>query len=371
VIRLGGIPSFVQLLGSPSPEVAEQAVWALGNIAGDSPRARDMVMQAGGLDKLLNLIKPQAKVTLLRNITWAISNLCRGKPRPDFEPLRPAMPALAHLIQQVDEEVVTDACWALSYVSDDGLENVKIQAVVDQPDLVVKLVQLLMSGSAKIQTPALRTVGNIVTGDDSQTQAMIDAGVLQAIYGLLSSNKKALRKEAAWAISNITAGNTAQIQEIINANLFPQLISMLKNDEFDVQKEVAWAVSNACSGGRPSQIRHLVNEGAILPLVNLLQCADPKIIMVALEGLDCILKVGKEPSGNKHAEAVEECGGLDQIEELQRHDNVEIYHKAQQLLKSYFDSEEEEMLATQPVSNGSQFVFNGSSVPSANMKFAF
>ena len=40
VIDCGAIPVFVRILSSPSEEVREQAVWALGNIAGDHPTTR-------------------------------------------------------------------------------------------------------------------------------------------------------------------------------------------------------------------------------------------------------------------------------------------------------------------------------------------
>jgi len=44
VINHNAVPLFVQLLTSPSDDVREQAVWALGNIAGDSPTCRDLVL---------------------------------------------------------------------------------------------------------------------------------------------------------------------------------------------------------------------------------------------------------------------------------------------------------------------------------------
>jgi importin subunit alpha-2 len=53
------------------------------------------------------------------------------------------LPALALLVNNQDKEVVSDACWALSYLTDGSVE--RIQAVIDS-GVVPRLVQLLGSG---------------------------------------------------------------------------------------------------------------------------------------------------------------------------------------------------------------------------------
>uniref|UniRef100_A0A7S3RB89 Importin subunit alpha n=1 Tax=Dunaliella tertiolecta TaxID=3047 RepID=A0A7S3RB89_DUNTE len=347
VMDAGAVPIFVSLLASPSDDVREQAVWALGNIAGDSPKCRDYVLSFNAMAPLLEQLVETSKITMLRNATWTLSNFCRGKPSPQFSITKNALPTLARLIHHNDEEVLTDACWALSYLSDG--DNERIDRVIEA-GVCRRLVELLMHPAAAVLVPALRTVGNIVTGNDMQTQVIINCNALQCLLNLLMTNhKKSIKKESCWTISNITAGTKEQIQAVIDANLFPPLINMLSVAEFDIKKEAAWAISNATSGGSAEQIRQLVSYNCIRPLCELLTVNDVRIITVALEGLENILKVGDQlrkmpgSSGvNPYAQLIEDAEGLDKIEVLQDHPNEDLYEKAVHILETYFDIDEGE-----------------------------
>ena len=77
------------------------------------------------------------------------------------------LPALVQLVRHDDLDVKVDACWALSFLAD-GPQN-QIQAVIDS-QIIPYLVPKLQNTEPKIVMPALRTLGNIVTGSDAQTQ---------------------------------------------------------------------------------------------------------------------------------------------------------------------------------------------------------
>ena len=139
----------------------------------------------------------------LRNAVWALSNLVRGKPHVDFAKVEAIVPVLVRLLSIEDGDVRADACWAFSYLADCG--NQVIDALA-RAGAAAGLVQLLTCGEQRVVSPAMRAASNILTGTDTATQAVLDAGFLHALPALLTSSKMQLRKEVCWALSNITAG---------------------------------------------------------------------------------------------------------------------------------------------------------------------
>jgi len=167
-----------------------------------------------------------------------------------------------------------------------------------------------------------------------------------------------VRKEACWTLSNVTAGTAAQAEAVLahaHGSLVGKMLELLADGQWDVRKEAAFALANVCTSAAASaaHVAPLATHpahSAIASFCDLLHVQDVKMVMVALEALGGILRHDGAPGGESksgggggaYALAVEECGGLDKIEQLQDHANADVYKKSVHLLETYFGSEDEE-----------------------------
>lgn len=347
VVEAQAVPVFIDLILSPNTEVSEQSVWALGNICGDSPSYRDMVLEKGILTPLLKAIETTKSFRMLRNATWTLSNLCRGNPPSDYEHLRPMLPTLARLLNCKDQEVVQDAAWAFSYLSEARRSShgskKSVLSDICALNITKRLVELLENASQDVQIPALRTVGNIATGTDSQTDSVVQSGCLRPLAALLKSGKRGIQKEAAWTLSNITAGNISQIQAVMESGALSPLINSVFSAEFAIRKESAWAVANAVGGATSKQITQLANVPRLIDcLCYMIEGTDAKILLVCLDALQKIVSNGQsmvekgQAAKNSFKSKMEKAGIVAALGKLIELDNTSVFDKASELL-GYFD----------------------------------
>lgn len=121
--------------------------------------------------------------------------------------------------------------------------------------------------------------------------------------------------------------------------------------------------------GNPQQIEFLITNGCLRPLIDLLTVSDTKILVLVLDTLDNLLRIGKNQqeqnglSDNPIAVLVEQNEALPKIEELQENTSEEVYQKAAKLLEAHFEIQEDEGADGQ---NNFQF---GAAVPQGGFNF--
>ena len=85
IVQLNAPQKAFALLDHVSDDVKDNAIWILANLAGDSFANRDMLLEMGITSKLNVLLNGNRyQPPLLSHMAWLMSNLCRGKPYPDF-----------------------------------------------------------------------------------------------------------------------------------------------------------------------------------------------------------------------------------------------------------------------------------------------
>jgi importin subunit alpha-1 len=86
LIELRVIPKSIDLLQHGSQDMNDNIVWILANIAGDSFDHRNILLENNIVQELEKIVSGKSlHFSFINNLSWLISNLCRGKPYPSFK----------------------------------------------------------------------------------------------------------------------------------------------------------------------------------------------------------------------------------------------------------------------------------------------
>jgi hypothetical protein len=360
--RCAGLMNAVKLLESRDGNVREQAVWLLGNIAADNTQLRDELLAIRielphnqGFTTLVKLLVAHAQDARdheylnevggsgrflhhwARRIARLISNLCFPRPdghEPQFDEVAGLLPLLGTLVDTditlSDKDVLDHSLLALQSLSANCRS--RVNALVRCTDVmkrgvVVKktncmcesLVALLRHHIVHVRARVLSVIANVCaansfvpTGDDSEVQAMLDAGLLPNLLLLLHSDMQeehCVLRRTIKVLANICAGKTKQVQHVLETDrvsrvtpdgrFFPLMCDLLlraPSTHLDIVEEVVWAINNASHGAVHANFQVLVDDGCfaaleytISPSVATQDC-DGVILRPALEALGNMLR---------------------------------------------------------------------------------
>jgi importin subunit alpha-6/7 len=371
VVSLGPVVHLINMLSEPDEAIIDQSVWALGNIAGDCESMRDLIISAGALGIVINLIRKyynsKDHIKLLRNLTWFLSNMNRGRnPPPTSENMKVTLAVIENLINLNDPDVVSDCFWCLSYIVD---ADTNICDLLFQTKIMERKYQLLTALTNQVKSneydaklskicgfaicPIIRTIGNIVTGTDQHTDNVINMNFLDFFVPIFYhyDNKKLprVRKEICWIISNIAAGTYNQIKQLMREDIVKLVIDAVSQYELFIRKEALYALTNIlqfciCN---PEYLECLLNNRALTALQNLLDAVSnmPDLQIQILDSCKYALEAGekiKQKVGdNPVVQLMIDSKLVDDIEELQDVANHTIVQKAYNIIVDFFDGEED------------------------------
>eukprot|EP00331_Platyophrya_macrostoma_P023919 CAMPEP_0176442708 /NCGR_PEP_ID=MMETSP0127-20121128/21986_1 /TAXON_ID=938130 /ORGANISM="Platyophrya macrostoma, Strain WH" /LENGTH=404 /DNA_ID=CAMNT_0017827793 /DNA_START=236 /DNA_END=1447 /DNA_ORIENTATION=+ len=287
-----GIELLIRLLTSNNSEGAEQAVWALGN--------------------LISLYQKIKSKLSSKHVIWAISNCCRGKPKPSYSLTSKALSTLVEAVKtSVDAEVLTDAIWALSYLIGDGQadptnginEAIKL-------GLLEAMTNLIQSPLLSIVIPTIRILGNLAAAqDNSYIDEILKYPIfIDTLAGLITHAKRAIRKETSWCLSNLVAGTPAQSIHILNhPTLIDNLFKQASSECIEVLKEMAYVILSLNDTCTFEEIVNLNKKGQLQFLSLVFSKKEAPVVEVGLEGLQKILNKARAVGPDAEQEIKDSC----------------------------------------------------------------
>lgn len=374
VVKVGAVPLLAKMISEDDEGLLDQSIWALANISGDSEELRDTVLEAGVLQRVTELalryLASNGNIKILRNLVWLISNLNRGRyPVPTLENMQKAFFVIERVLQVNDQDMVADAFWCLSYMVDASSD---MTDVILKSSVMKRTFDILSSFAAYLQKPEndnrlarmgefaccpiIRTLGNIVTGNEEQTNVVISMGFLQFLQPIfyLYENKKLprIRKEICWLLSNVTAGTMSQMTYVLESDLTGLVVDAVNKHDLFIKKEACMALFNMvyfCKSNA-QYLQKLLELGSIQALQNYMKGVPnlPDCQSKILECVRCLLDAGekiKQKYGvNPVIQILIDTKFIDEIEDLQsmKYSNV-VAKQAYEIIISYFEGEEENL----------------------------
>jgi len=139
------------------------------------------------------------------------------------------------LATSTDQETLLYCMWSLQYITRGGGES-EINEVL-QMEIFEDIFKCLQIDNDKLKAVTLRTIINISSESDYQMQALMNRGLLDALYPLLQDSNRSVRTQASAVYANLLAGTGDQVKEVIDwhdGKVIQTLMEMVNRDHPDV-----------------------------------------------------------------------------------------------------------------------------------------
>eukprot|EP01125_Pyxidicula_operculata_P010084 TRINITY_DN331_c1_g1_i2.p1 TRINITY_DN331_c1_g1~~TRINITY_DN331_c1_g1_i2.p1 ORF type:complete len:645 (+),score=128.51 TRINITY_DN331_c1_g1_i2:2-1936(+) len=252
------VPVLQSLLESQSQEVAEMTAQLLGTIASHNPECRDFLIDSGAIRGLLNRVRPETPIPVLKNVSWALSILCgvTHSQLPSWYKIECTLPCWNTLLYCNNEEILRNVLVALALL---------LPGIAVDVSVIRRFVLLLSADRADVVQMTLMTLIDLARYDSNLTNALIQCGLLTELKRLLITSVKepAVRHSVLDLISTLVS-DRGRIQEVIVSEIISLIIDYITEEE---------SLRNRCikiikllTRGTPDQVSYLVNNKVITVL---------------------------------------------------------------------------------------------------------
>lgn len=352
LIQKNVIDVFIRLAASEFSQIAEQAIWGLGNISGDCLEFRTLVLKSKAPEILLAVYqKYENNPTIITHITWVFSNLCRIKgEKESYNPtLKLILETLINtFVNQNHPDILEDCLMGFcKYVKN------KYIPIFCRNDFLIKLKHYYCSLFTNWQENVVKLsaihaiIGGVTSSEDMYTDMVIKVGFLSDLGKATNMSNDTILREICWICSNIAIGTDAQTTAFLSEpGLIDKIFEFAYSKEEELSKEAVWTICNLTKSRVIENINLLFSKGLLDLFKRYLSSEfDNKRIVLILEAIIqlIIFFANHTPEGsqNTFVSKMIETGIAEQIENLQQHPADIVYLKALHILENYFELDDE------------------------------
>ena len=190
IVAHGAFPGLIELLSSSNESLREWVVRILDRmIVAGSEAAYECIKQEV-VDHVVKSLTPVSSSSYIESVSCFVVNLWRVRDdTPSMESLAKLVPVLSSLLTREEVYTLCDSAEIISVLADaEHIDPIIESGVMRQ------LVPFLSHNEDELKAITLHALANVIRGNDKQTQAVLDEGVLKYFPELLLSKNNNIVK---------------------------------------------------------------------------------------------------------------------------------------------------------------------------------
>eukprot|EP00292_Cryptomonas_paramecium_P033445 CAMPEP_0113683348 /NCGR_PEP_ID=MMETSP0038_2-20120614/13244_1 /TAXON_ID=2898 /ORGANISM="Cryptomonas paramecium" /LENGTH=637 /DNA_ID=CAMNT_0000602669 /DNA_START=144 /DNA_END=2053 /DNA_ORIENTATION=+ /assembly_acc=CAM_ASM_000170 len=244
VAPTGVVEGLMMMLTSPDPTEKAKAAAALCNICSETDANRELVVRAGGLPSLIDmLMNPSPEVPFMQSAAAAcICNLAANLNSKEIIATSGALQVLVDVLQSDNQAAAAQAAGALWSLCVDNDAN---KQRVAEAGAIPHLVALLKVNDSFAQSQSAGALSECSIRNDNNKRIISHNGAIQPLVKMLKSPDLSVQRLSSCALCNVCANHEANKRQAREVGALPVLVHLLSTSQVpEVLSPVAGAICN-------------------------------------------------------------------------------------------------------------------------------
>lgn len=308
------------ILMNETSDLIEYALMGLFNFLADCDELFISIIEKDFLGHLQRILREFNNENVFFIYTWGLYNITH------FE----------KLLNLSQSQIILDLCEKLLKFPNTSIKSKTFHVIANLIRSDNDKIELFLNSSSFLilceeiknpdcQTEIIRICSNICSGTNKQALRILEKGLLDLLWSSINSDNYELLYFIYFAISNIAGGCIQQLKILTSHPIFYSSFNGLLSPNDKVRIESSFIVKNYLSHATEQMKSNILNPQFIAGIITALQYPDPLFICNLLTVFEEFIKVkGKQDFYLNEYDKV--------VEQLETHQNPEIYEKCLKIL---------------------------------------